>query len=118
MTSYLYKGQIPQTLKLIIKDAIEECKKSKEIPTGLKEIILYNFNAKYVHLNCKDCSLEIGVEKEDALSLYPKIVTYTYSLDKTDWLQESIKEKDSDLEFYGKMIAKNKGLSDAQVILY
>lgn len=119
MTSYLHKAQISESLQLIIKQAIEECKESNEVPQDLKEIILHNFNAKFVHLNCEEKTLEVGVEKEDALSLYPKLVTYTYSLDKTSWLKESIKESENDLEFYGRIIARNRGMDEnTRVILY
>ena len=119
MTSYLHKAQIPEALRSMIKEAILECKNSNEIPHGLKQLIMHNFNAKYVHLDCQNSSLEIGVEKPDALSLYPKLVTYTYSLDKTNWLHESIKENDKDLEFYAKIIAQNNGMgANTEVILY
>lgn len=108
MTSYQSRSQIRTKLEEMIPEHIAECKKCDELPPALEQLILHNFQAKFVCYNKSKNSIEVGVEENHSVTSYPKIKTRTFPLEDTiSWLTKTFKYEEQDLKFYGRLIAAN-----------
>lgn len=112
MTSYQSRNQIQTKLAEIIPEQIAECKQCDELPPTLEQLILHNFQAKFVCYNKEKNTVEVGVEETESVTSYPKIKTRTFPLEETiSWITKTFKSEEQDLKFYGKLIAES-GHSD------
>lgn len=108
MTSYQSKNAIHRKLGEMIPQQVNECKECDELPPSLEQLILHNFQAKFVCYNKKSATIEVGVEEQVAIDTYPKIKTHTFRLEEAvSWLGKSFRSDEFDLKFYAKIIAQN-----------
>lgn len=108
MTSYQSRNQIQESLQKMIPEQVAECKECDELPLSLQELIIHNFQAKYVCYNKKDNTIEIGVEDQEAINSYPNFKIYTFPLEEAvSWLPKTFRSDDRDLKFYASLLAQN-----------
>lgn len=117
MTTYYKQTEIKTALDQLVEDYLAECKRCNELPEGFVELIKHNFLAKYVCYNKETKTIEIGVEENSSDELYPEIRVYKYSLNAKNWVKKSFKNHKNDLQFYGKLINRNRSSRDAEVVL-
>lgn len=111
MTSYQNRNQIKTLLEEMIPAQISECKKCDELPQALADLIMHNFQAKYVCYHKNNNTVEVGIEEQESTLSYPKITSQTFKLEEaTSWLGKSFKTDEQDLRFYAQIIA-NDGYS-------
>src|SRR5680860_97868 len=107
MTSFQNKNEIHAQLEELIPGQVTECKNVDEIPTTLKELIIHNFQAKYVCYHKGDDTIEVGVEEQENNTGYSKIKVHTFKLkDAVSWIGKSFKKDDRDLKFYAQLISR------------
>lgn len=108
MTSYQSRDQIQTKLRELVPEQVAECKQCDELPPQLEELILHNFQAKFVCYNKEKNTVEVGVEENESPTSYPKIKTRTFPLEETvSWITKTFKSDEQDLKFYGRLIAMN-----------
>lgn len=108
MTSYQSRNLVQTTLKKLIPGQIVQCENSDELPSPLKELILHNFQAKYVCYDQEAKMIEIGVENPNASDSYPDFKIYSFKLkEAVAWLGKTFRKDDHDLKFYAKLIAQS-----------
>ena len=108
MTSYQSKNMIQERLGELIPEQVAECRECDELPPTLQELILHNFQAKYVCYNKKNGTVEVGIEEMEATDSYPKIKTHTFRLEQAvSWLGKTFRKEEQDLKFYARLIAQN-----------
>lgn len=108
MTSYQSKNMIQERLGELIPGQVAECRECDELPPTLQELILHNFQAKYVCYNKKNGTVEVGIEEMEATDSYPKIKTHTFRLEQAvSWLGKTFRKEEQDLKFYARLIAQN-----------
>ena len=108
MTSYQSKELIHEKLGEMIPEKVAECQKCDELPPTLEELILHNFQAKFVCYNKKSGTVEVGIEEQEAADTYPKIKTRTFRLEQAvSWLGKTFRKEEQDLKFYARLIAQN-----------
>lgn len=106
MISYQSRNQIHEKLEEMIPEQVSECKECDKLPQPLVELIMHNFQAKYVCYHKKTNTVEVGVEEQDSIMSYPKIKSYTFKLEEVvSKLGETFKSDERDLKFYAKLIA-------------
>lgn len=111
MTSYQSRSQIQEHLKEMIPQQVSECKECDKLPQPLVELIMHNFQAKYVCYHKKTNIVEVGVEEQESIITYPNITSYTFRLEEAvSWLGESLRTDEPDLRFYAKLIAENSSV--------
>jgi hypothetical protein len=111
MTTYYSKSEIETAMRSIVVDYVKKCIDCDEISDDFVDLIKYNFLAKYVSLNRKTHSIEIGVEDINTKgSHYPVINIFSFPLQEKEnlWLDRSFKSKNNDLVFYGSLINRRK----------
>lgn len=120
MITYYNKAEIYNSMKLLVKECLQECKDCKKLSAEFIDLLKHNFLAKFVHYNSTTNNIEIGIEesKTDNNS-YPEITVYSYPLDGNQkWVEKSIKKDNNDMVFYGQLLNRKKILfKDAEVIL-
>lgn len=108
MTSYQSRKMIHERLEEMIPEQVSECKECDKLPQPLVDLIMHNFQAKYVCYHKKDNTVEVGVEEQESMLAYPNIKSYTFRLEEAvSWLGETFRSDEQDLKFYGKIIAGN-----------
>lgn len=106
MTSYQSRNQILVKLEEMIPHQVKQCKECDELPPALEELIIHNFQAKFVCYNKEDQTVEVGIEEHEETDSYPRIKTRTFPLDKAPvWVKKTFRNEEPDLKFYGKLIA-------------
>lgn len=106
MTSYQSRNQILSKLEEMIPEQVKECKECDELPPSLEELIIHNFQAKFVCYNKEEGTVEVGIEEQEATDTYPKIKTRTFPLDEAStWIRKTFRKEEPDLKFYGKLVA-------------
>ena len=114
MTLYKNKNQIQNELGQMLPSQIEECKECDELPPTLHELIMHNFQAKFVCYDKKTNTIEVGVEQQESENAYPQITVHKFRLEDTlKQLKMTFRTHDQDLKFYGKLLAGT--VSDRQV---
>lgn len=120
MTTYYNKGEIYNSMKLLVRECLQECRDCKELPVELIDLLKHNFLAKFVHYNAATNNIEIGIEdiKSNSVS-YPEITVYSYPLNGNQkWVDKSLKKDNNDMVFYSQLLnRKNLLFKDAEVIL-
>lgn len=119
MTTYYKQAEIKASMKKLIDEYLEDCKRCEELSEDFIDLIKHNFLAKYVCYNKNTKTIEIGVEdtsKDD--EFYPEIKVYKYPLNSNKkWLERSFKDGKNDLTFYGRLLNRTKTDQEAEVIL-
>ncbi|MDT0677855.1 hypothetical protein [Autumnicola musiva] len=117
--SYLHKDEIRTSLRLLVKRYITDCEDCEEMSPEFINLIKHNFLAEYVVYDKEAKMVEIGIEDSDSNSVYPELKVYQFSLDSAeDWVTNSCKEENGDLEFYGKLLNKNEIFNSSDVVLF
>lgn len=112
MTLYQNRSLIKDKLEEMIPEQVTECKECDELPQAMEELIIHNFQAKYVCYNKEEGTVEVGIEEMEATDAYPRITTHTFPLEQAEkWLGKTLKSEEQDLKFYAKLLASN-GFSD------
>ena len=119
MTSYQSKNQIQAKLEEMIPEQVAECKECDELPPALEQLIIHNFQAKFVCYNKEKNNVEVGVEDSTSTGSYPRIKVQTFPLEEAvSWIRKTFKEEEQDLKFYGKLVAgKGKYSKVDEVVL-
>lgn len=119
MTSFQNKNQIYAQLEELIPGQVAECKNGDELPTTLKELIIHNFQAKYVCYHKEDATVEVGLEEQEDNTSYSKIRVHSYKLqDAVSWIRKSFKKDDRDLKFYAQLLSRKDSANKIdQVVL-
>lgn len=119
MTTYYKKAELRASLKAFVERSIEDAVKKGKLSQEFITLIKHNFLAKYVYFNRQKKTIEIGVNDSTHSSFYPSIKVYSYPVaEVARWLNDTYKETDGDLEFYGDILNKSDGFGSSQVILF
>lgn len=118
MAAYFNSNQLRTSLQELVKTYIAECKECNVLSQDCIDLLRHNFLAEFVIYNRSDNSIEIGMNKSEDFDGYPEIEIYTFPLEdigkKVDY---SFKNNNEDLEFYGKLIGRRKGIGSDSVVL-
>ncbi|WP_373056625.1 hypothetical protein [Zunongwangia sp. H14] len=118
MASYLNKDEIAASLKVLVKQYVEDCENCGQLSSEFINLIKHNFLAEYVVYDKEAKKVEVGIEVPDSTSVYPELKVYQFSLNSAEeWVANSCKEESSDLEFYGRLLNNNKVTNSADVVL-
>lgn len=118
MAAYFNSNQLRSSLQELIKMYISECKECNELSKDCMDLIRHNFMAEFVAYNKKDHTIEVGINKTDEFDTYPEIEIYTFPLEEIGKkIDHSFKNNNEDLEFYGKIIGRRKGLGSNSVVV-
>ena len=118
MASYLNTNEIRLSLRQLVKQYVEECESCQEAPEEFISLIKHNFLAKYVYYNKKKQQIEIGIDESESPDTYPEIKVYKFPINKAGkWLDNSFKDQQSDLEFYGKLLNRNDSFNSSEIVL-
>ena len=97
---------------------IKECKECETLSEDCIDLLRHNFLAEYVIYNKANNTVEIGMNKSDKFDGYPEMEVYTFPLEDTaKKVDYSFKNNHEDLEFYGKLIGRKKGIGTNSVVL-
>lgn len=108
MTSYQSRNQIKTLLQDMIPAQVSECQRCDELPRALADLIMHNFQAKYVCYHKQSSTVEVGIEEQESAKPYPEITSRTFKLeDAASWLGNSFRTGEQDLRFYAQIIASN-----------
>ncbi len=111
MTTYFNKSEIEASIKSIAANQLKECVECEKLSEDFIDLLKYNFSAKYVSYDTSKKLIEIGVEDTaEKATHYPviNVLSYPVSNSKNMWLDNSFKNKMSDLVFYGRLINRKK----------
>lgn len=112
MTAYQSRKQIKTLLQEMIPAQVTECKKCDKLPQPLVDLIMHNFQAKYVCYHKDSNTVEVGIEEQETSLHYPKIKSMHFKLEEAaSWLGERFRNEEQDLRFYAQLIA-NEGYQD------
>ena len=118
MAAYFNSNQLRNSLKDLVKTYISECKECNVLPEDCIDLLRHNFLAEFVVYNKQNNTVEIGMNKSDDFDGYPEIEIFTFPLkDIGKKVDHSFKNNHEDLEFYGKLIGRRKGIGSNAVIL-
>lgn len=106
MISYQSKTDIQNQVLNLLPYQIEECRECDKLPEALEELIKHNYQATFVCYDKNSDCIEVGIENEKENSPYPEIKVQKIPLRKAvAQLGKTFKTSDSDLRFYGKLLA-------------
>ena len=106
MISYQSKNDIQNQVVNLLPHQIEECRECDKLPEPLVELIKHNYQATFVCYDKKSNCIEVGIENEKENSPYPEIQVQKIPLKKAvAQLGKTFRSSDSDLKFYGKILA-------------
>ena len=118
MITYQSRNQIHADLRRMLPYQIEECKECDELPKSLEQLIRHNFQATFVCYNKKNNTIEVGVEKQEAVNSYPEITVHKFSLDEAvSKLAGTFRNKEQDLRFYGKLLATQNSVGPIEDVV-
>lgn len=118
MAAYFNSNQLRTSLQDLVKVYVAECEECKMLPQDCMDLLRHNFLAEFVSYDSINNTIEIGMNKSEDFDGYPEIEIYTFPLSdigkKVDY---SFKNNNEDLEFYGKIIGRRKGIGSNSVVL-
>ncbi|SDR73582.1 hypothetical protein [Christiangramia echinicola] len=118
MAAYFNSNQLRSSLQELAKMYISECKECETLSQDCMDLLKHNFLAEYVVYNKSEDCIEIGVSTSDKFDGYPEIKVYKFPLDEIGKkVDHSFKNNNEDLEFYGKLIGRRKGIGSNSVVL-
>ncbi|CAL65360.1 hypothetical protein [Christiangramia forsetii] len=118
MAAYFNSNQLRTSLQELVKVYISECQECKMLPQDCIDLLRHNFLAEFVSYDNTNNTIEIGMNKSEDFDGYPEIEIYTFPLaDIGKKVDYSFKNNNEDLEFYGKIIGRRKGIGSNSVVL-
>ena len=118
MAAYFNSNQLRSSLQELVKMYILECKECETLSQDCMDLLKHNFLADFVVYNKAEDSIEIGISKSDKFDGYPEIKVYKFPLeDIGKKVEHSFKNNNEDLEFYGRLIGRRKGIGSNSVVL-
>lgn len=118
MAAYFNSNQLRSSMKELVKVYMTECEECNKLSEDCIDLLRHNFQAEFAVFNEANNSIEIGINKTEEFDAYPNIEVYKFPLDqigkKVDY---SFKNNQEDLEFYGKLLGRRKGIGSHSVIL-
>lgn len=119
MTTYYNQEEIKSSMKKLVKEYLDFCKKCEELPEDFIELVKHNFLAKFVCYNNQTKNIEIGVEDYATNSLYPEIKVYKFPISSNKkWVENSFRTERCDFQFYGRLLNRKKlNNHDAEVVV-
>ena len=118
MAAYFNSNQLRSSLQDLVKMYINECKNCNVLSQDCMDLLKHNFLAEFVVYNKANDTIEIGISKSDKFDGYPEIEIYTFPLEDTGKkVDYSFKNNHEDLEFYGKLIGRRKGIGSNSIVL-
>lgn len=118
MAAYFNSNQLRTSLQDLVQTYIAECKECNVLSQDCIDLLRHNFLAEFVIYNKEKNTIEIGMNKSEDFDGYPEIEIYTFPLEdigkKVDY---SFKNNNEDLEFYGKLIGRRKGIGSNSIVL-
>ncbi|WP_299155827.1 hypothetical protein [uncultured Christiangramia sp.] len=119
MAAYFNTNQLRLTMKELVKIYMSDCEECNELSQDCMDLLKHNFQAEYAVYNKQTKAVEIGINKtEDDFNTYPQIEVYSFPIKEIGKkIDHSFKHNQEDLEFYGKLIGRKKGLGSNSVVL-
>ncbi|WP_300437432.1 hypothetical protein [Christiangramia sp.] len=118
MAAYFNSNQLRTSLQELVKVYLAECEDSSVLSQDCIDLLRHNFLADYVVYNAANNSIEIGMNKSENFDGYPDMEVFTFPLnDIAKKIDHSFKNNSEDLEFYGKLIGRRKGIGSNSVVL-
>lgn len=118
MAAYFNTTQLRKSMQDLIKEYILECKECEELSQDCMDLIRHNFLAEFVVYNKEDKAIEVGIEVSDKDDQYPEIEVYTIPIDEAEKkIDHSFRKNSEDLEFYGQLLGKRKGLGADSIVV-
>lgn len=116
MASYLTSEEIKATIGNMVSEHLNACQKNECLSDDFVELIKHQFKAKYAFYNADEKTIEVGIKKYGADSLYRTIEDFSFSIHEVkNKFQTSLQDKEADLAFYGKFLKGNQG--DSVVVI-
>lgn len=118
MAAYFNTTQLRKSMRELIKEYISECKECEELSQDCMNLIRHNFLAEFVVYNKEEKAIEVGIEVSDDNNQYPEIEVYTIPIDEAEKkIDHSFRKNSEDLEFYGQLLGKRKGLGADSIVV-
>ncbi len=118
MAAYFNSNQLRTSLRELMKVYVAECKECEELSQDCIDLIRHNFLAEFVTYNRENNTIEVGINQEEKFDGYPDIKVYSFPLEEIGKkVDHSFKNNTEDLEFYGKLIGRRKGLGSNSVVV-
>ena len=118
MAAYFNSNQLRTSLQELSQTYISECEDCNVLSPDCIDLLRHNFLAEFVIYNKRNNTIEIGMNKSDDFAGYPEIEIYTFPLkDIGKKVDYSFKNNHEDLEFYGKLIGRRKGIGSNSVVV-
>ena len=118
MAAYFNTDELKTAMGQMIKNFINECETCDELSQDCIDLIRHNFMAEYAVYNPGNKSIEVGIDVSTDSSSYPELEVYTIPLkDAQIRISNSFRQNREDLEFYGKLLNKQKGIENTSVVL-
>ena len=119
MATYYNHFELKNSLQNLIKQYISECKENNQLSQHCLELIKHNFFAEYVVYNKISKTVEVGIDTSTNDAVYQNIESYFFKLDEIEKkLDDSFRKKTQDLEFYGKLVNRAKGINTSSVVVF
>lgn len=118
MAAYFNTDELKTAMTNLIKQYINNCEECDELSQDCIDLIRHNFLAEYAVYNAANKSIEVGIDVSNVNAEYPELEVYTIPLkDAQIRISNSFRQNDEDLEFYGKLLNKQKGIGTSSVVL-
>ncbi|MCM4154829.1 hypothetical protein [Gramella sp. AN32] len=118
MAAYFNSTQLRLSLKEVVADYITECKNCGELNQDCIDLLRHNYLADFVVYNKETRSIEVGINKNELFDGYPEIEIYTFPIEHAlKKIDHSFRNNNEDLEFYGRLIGRRKGLGSNSVVV-
>ncbi|MAM17818.1 MAG: hypothetical protein ABGW91_12680 [Christiangramia sp.] len=118
MAAYFNTDELKTAMTNLIKQYIDECEECQELSQDCIDLIRHNFLAEYAVYNPDNNSIEVGIDVSEDSSEYPELEVYTIPLtDAQIRISNSFRQNAEDLEFYGKLLNKQKGIQSSSIVV-
>lgn len=118
MAAYFNSNHLRSSLQDLVKIYINECRECDMLSQDCMDLLKHNFLADFVAYNKNTENIEIGIRKNNDFDRYPEIEVYSFPLDEIGKkVEHSFKNNNEDLEFYGKLVGRRKGIGSNTVVL-
>lgn len=118
MAAYFNSNQLRSTMKELVEVYMNECEECNVLSQDCMDLLRHNFQAEFAVYNAENKSIEIGINKNEEFDGYPELEVYTFPLSQIGKkVDHSFKNNNEDLEFYGKLIGRRKGIGSNSVVL-
>ena len=118
MAAYLKTDELRSSLNALVKRYVQESIATGVLPRDFVELIKHNFFAKYAYYNVRGEVIEIGInENKGAISPYPPLSVYSFSIHDTEWLLDSFKPGAFHQHYYLKLLGRNDRSAGRDMII-